>query len=119
MSRTFKDKKWTLRFPEDRPLFGTEKWEGTKTFTNPCTGNELLSYTIYRYLDIAGAKTRKKRNVNDHWNWVQSTPSWWTRSTMNRPQRRASRVWERTVLSSDIEEADCPDYGKKPHIYFW
>ena len=117
MSRTFKDKKWTLRFPETKPRFGMVWLSGIKTLTNPYTGEELVFSRGY-HLEVAGAKTRKKRNVNDHWNWVQSTPSWWTRSTMNRPQRRASRVWERTVLSSDIEEADCPDYGKKPHVYY-
>ena len=119
MSRTHKDKKWSLRYPENDYTFGTEKVEYTKTRRDWLTGGDMGWYTSYIYVDIPGAKKKKKRYEHGDWLWFQATPSWWTRLTMNRPKRRACRVWERQVLLQDIEDADCPDYGKQPHVYFW
>ena len=51
-----------------------------------------------------------------------STPSWWTRCMMNRPQRRAGSIWELTVTQTPIEEIDLldtPSVSRKPHQYYW
>ncbi len=61
-------------------------------------------------------KLRKEVDTEDHW---MSTPSWWTRLVMNRPQRRAGRLWERKVLFEDIEETDSPGVSHRPHIYYY
>ena len=62
----------------------------------------------------------KRRRFGRNWRWLQTTPSWWTRLMMNRPQRRAVKLWERdTAKSNDMEAVDKPPHGKKPHWYFW
>lgn len=65
---------------------------------------------------------KKKAKLFNPWHWLRSTPSWWTRLTMNRPQRRAAHNWERKASTTDIEkleDVDTPSHGKKPHQYFW
>ena len=66
-------------------------------------------------MDTAAKKSRRE---DTEWHWM-TTPSWWTRMTMNRPQRRHGHVWERTVLFNNIEQADPPQVGRKPHQYYW
>lgn len=122
MSRTYKDKKWKLRFPESYYTFGTERvlYQVHVYRWSPEAQDDAWStWSRCVYLPIAGAKTKKKRNSMQKWCWSARTPSAWTRSTMNRPKRRDCRVWERKVLFQDVEEADCPDYGRKPHIYYY
>lgn len=51
-----------------------------------------------------------------------STPSWWTRITMNRPRRRENRMYESVVKFVKIESLI--DYEpflnwKKPYVYYW
>lgn len=118
MSRTYKDKKWKLRYPENDYTFGSERIEYIDEYTSYYTG-EKVKCTRYIWVDLPGAKKKKKRSEHGDWNWMYSTPSWWTRMMMGRPVRRACKVWEKQVLTQDIEEADCPDYGRKPHIYYW
>lgn len=101
MSRTYKDKKWELRFPEDTYSFDRIQLVG-----------------FWNWIQRPGVKTKKKRSV-ERWHWYRGTPSAWTRLMMNRPQRRMCRLWEQEVLFQDVEDADCPFYGKKPHIYYW
>lgn len=61
----------------------------------------------------------KKKTFGLDWHWM-STPAWWIRLVMNRPQRRAVHLWEReAVTSTDIEEVDTPPHGRKPHVYYW
>lgn len=51
-----------------------------------------------------------------------TTPSWFNRMFMNRPQRHKGRMWEKDVVKLDkesLEETDSPSVGKKPHIYYW
>lgn len=41
---------------------------------------------------------------------------------MNRPQRRKAALWQRDIEKSakaDLDEADKPLSGHKPHIYYW
>jgi hypothetical protein len=107
MSRTLKDKKWELKFPELNYRFDSVK----------ITNDD--SYNI-RYIQLPGVKSKKKRELDTDWHWLNTTPSWWTRLTMNRPQRRAGRVWEHEVLKqADLEDCDPPGVGHKPHIYFY
>ncbi len=119
MSRTYKDKNFYLRFPEEEYHYGTEYvdydyeaksiWGGMRTFTGR------------RYFDVAGAKTKKPRHYEGDWKWYKNTPSWFVRDFMTGPKRRACRDWEKkVVLAEDLEDfEDCPDFGKKPHIYYW
>ena len=76
----------------------------------------------HHYSDLKDLPKRK-RVINDNWNWLFSTPSYWTRLMMNRPKRRACSLWEHEVELLRVEDLedieDCPDYGNKPHIYYW
>ena len=117
MGKTYKDKKWSLRYPENDYTFGTEKVEYTVKRNSYYTG-EPIEYTSYIYVDIPGAKKKKKRNVHGDWNWCQNTPSWWIRECMNAPKRAKCRNWEKTRTLDNLDEV-CPDYGRKPHIYYW
>jgi hypothetical protein len=106
MSRTNKDKNWKLKYPEAQWNF-----DSFKIFDD---GN----YRV-RYIKLPGVKTKKRKELDCEWHWVSNTPSWWTRLTMNRPQRRAGRVWEQKVLLEDLEETDPPGVSHKPHHYYW
>ena len=66
-------------------------------------------------------KRKKSRNVDTEWHWM-STPNWWIRCMMTRPQRRAGVVWEHIATQTPIEEIDLldtPSVSRKPHQYFW
>lgn len=118
MSRTYKDKKWSLRYPENDYRFGTEKVAYIVQYTSAYT-EEPCEYTHHIYVNLPGSKKKKKRRENGDWKWCESTPSWFVNTFMTRPKRRACSVWERQVLFQDIEDADCPDYGRKPHVYYY
>lgn len=71
----------------------------------------------YRLGKTTKPKKRKELDTEDHW---MSTPGWWIKMTMNRPERRGAHLLEKKVLCTpDIEEVDFPDLGRKPHIYYW
>lgn len=107
MSRTLKDRKWELKFPELNWQFDSIKITSDS------------SYSV-RYIKLPGVKTKKKRELDSDWHYLKGSPSWWTRLTMNRPQRRAGRVWEHTVLKElDLEDCDPPGVGHKPHVYYY
>lgn len=99
MSRTFKDKPHKLKFdPWDRDRCMTEGWS-------------------FRELPTSKTKKRKEVDTEDHW---MSTPGWWTKMTMTRPERRQAHLNEvRALKAADIEDFDFPDLGRLPHIYFW
>ena len=62
----------------------------------------------------------KQKAFGDNWKWLQSTPAWWTRLMMTKPQRRLASMWQRKVeTSTNLEEVDKPPHGNKPHQYFW
>jgi hypothetical protein len=72
-----------------------------------------------KYLKKPGVLTKKRKEVDttDHW---MSTPGWWVKMTMNRPERRGSHLQEKQALKEiDIEDVDFPDLGRKPHCYYW
>lgn len=107
MSRTFKDKPWKHT---------TEK----KERDNSVIHVKLKEYGFYRYsFEVAGSKTKKKRNFVDFWNGYYSRcPSWWTKEFMTVPKRAACRNWEKTRTLDNLED-DYPDFGNKPFIYYY
>jgi hypothetical protein len=47
---------------------------------------------------------------------------WWIREYHNQPQRAAGKMWEKKVVKyavEDIDDADTPSVGRKPHHYYW
>jgi hypothetical protein len=120
MSRTLKDKKWALRYPEEDAKFGRVRIKYESPRRDWLTG-ELLDedpYIMYMYVDIAGAKTKKAKNYSGTWHWCRNTPSWWVREFMSVPKRAKCRNWEKTRTLDNLDEL-CPDYGRKPHIYYY
>lgn len=74
-----------------------------------------------RWLKKPGVKSKKRKEVDTEYHWM-STPSWWTRLCMIKPQRREGSLWEREVVKispTDLEEVDKPSVSRKPHIYYW
>lgn len=120
MSRTYKDSNrvklkryYRDRWETEHDKFTYEGWKYAWPDFNTARGT--TTRTIF--LAKAGVKTKKRKEVDttDHW---MSTPSWWTRLMMNRPQRRQVKLWERKALISDLEDLIQP--GKKyKHVYFW
>lgn len=102
MSRTYKDKPSKLKY---------DAWDKDR---------ERIESTFY-YIDLPTTKTKKRKEVDTEWHWM-STPSWWTHLTMNRPQRRRCKLWERDALKTcldSLEDLDKPSISRKPHIYYW
>ncbi len=102
MSRTRKDRPERIRWPDARPKYDNILHFGLGYDTFPKTQSK-----VHRSIDL-------------NWRWYARTPSSWTRIQMTRPKRRACRVWElKTKYLLDFEEADCPDFGRKPHVYYY
>lgn len=102
MSRTYKDRPPALRFPEDQWEFGRYR------IAPGC------------YLYKKGVKTKKRKSQFTEWRWLQSTPSWWTRMTMNRPLRRRGKHYEHSALRIiDLEDLMPFNNSHKPHQYYW
>jgi hypothetical protein len=129
MSRTYKDKPNRLkydRYDKDMVVYSTEEVErdhhielkNGEFVRVDWPEEEWRTYTRISYIYGKTSKTKKRKEQDCEWHWM-STPSWWTRLTMNRPQRRQGKLWERAVLFEDIEEADPPGVGHKPHNYYW
>ena len=126
MSRTYKDRPAKVRFPKNFPFFddyevveyqAKQKIRSLNAEGEYVTGTRTITKRIH--LKKAGVHTKKRKTDDSEWHWM-GTPSWWTRLYMNRPQRRKGRVWERKVLFvTDLEIADPPLAGRKPHIFFW
>lgn len=131
MSRTYKDKKLELKYPEWKHDYDDVEYfsyQVVRTHYNVFTeeGLQRLEYpepktfTYTKYIKGPTRKAKKKRHAKTNfYHMYCSAPSWWTRMMMNRPKRRHCRVWERKVLFSDVEEADCPDFKNKPYQYYW
>jgi len=104
MSRTYKDKPHKLHV-------GYWRNEDYISCSNP-----TFPWAIMK---TKTTKPKKRKEVDTEFHWMR-TPSAWTRIMMNRPQRRAGRIWERTIFYElDLEDTDPPGVGKKPHIYYW
>ena len=99
MSRTNKDKPRKIT---------TEPWDKDWIW---CDGYG------HRYAKTTKTKKRKEVDTEDHW---MTTPGWWIKMTMTKPERRSAHLLEKKALSvPDIEDFEIPDLGRKPHIYFW
>ena len=99
MSRTFKDKPYKLQHP---------RWDADWVWTE--------NYG-HRWTKTTKTKKRKELDTEDHW---MTTPMWWIRLVMSKPERRAAKTaTHKALLVEDLEEVDIPDLGRKPHIYFW
>lgn len=106
MSRTYKDKSWKLRYP---------RYDVDYEFIKvPLNSGDFSYCTIYNKT----TKPKKRKTVDTEYRWLRGTPSWWVREFMTVPKRAACRNWEKTRNLDNLEE-DCPDYGNKPHIYYW
>lgn len=65
---------------------------------------------------------KKKAKLFNPWRWLQSTPGWWIRMMMTRPQRRKAHEWEHKAAATDpdlLDGVDGPPHGNKPHQYYW
>ena len=102
MSRTLKDKPSKLRFD---------------FYTKDQIELDHYGYSRYRLGKTTKTKKRKELDTEDHW---MSTPSWWTRLMMGKPERRNAHMLEKKILRIvDLEDFDFPNLKRKPHIYFW
>ena len=107
MSRTHKDKPRRVTHPEEELDYSREK--------------VLVGDYFVRYVEKPGVKTKKRKQQDTEYHWM-TTPSWWTRITMNRPQRMEGHLWEKDVVKKgvdNLEEEDPPLVGHKPHVYYW
>jgi TATA-binding protein-associated factor Taf7 len=114
MSRTYKDQPSRVTHPENEWRFGVERVD--YTFKD----SEGYEVTWFRYLDLPGVHTKKKRSYRErHW---MTTPMWWVRLMMNQPQRVATKQWEKKVVKvrvEDIIDLDTPSVSRRPHWYYW
>ena len=127
MSRTYKDytkkaRKWHDTY--EKVYVG----EGIRYKYNLQTHEPVAVGTYPRFilLEKAGVLEKQKRNDYDfvYYNRYARTPSWWIREFMTIPKRQKCRIWEENVVKTldleDLEDLeDCPDYGNKPHKYYW
>lgn len=61
----------------------------------------------------------KRRRSQQHLMWM-TTPGWWIRDMMTRPQRaRVRRLTQEALRSPDRGEAIMWPHPKRPHIYYW
>lgn len=115
MSRTYKDRPSRIRFFKVEDYENVE-YELASPFVN--WKGKIQTHSKF-WIKLAGVKPKLPRRKDTEWHW-QSTPSWWTRLYMNRPQRVTSNQYMRQLsLQIDLELVDPPPIGKKPHIYYW
>lgn len=120
MSRTIHHRAYYKRSPEQAWDYGTELVPYTWCGKHWLTGEYIERESTYR-VDIAGARKKVKRTARHPNHWAQATPGWWVHDFMTVPKRAACRNWEKDVVKHhDLEEiTDCPDYGRRPHVYYW
>jgi len=107
MSRTYKDRHSRIRYPEDQ-------WD--YMYYRSGDGNRLVNY-----LQRPGVLSKKKRRIDTEPHWM-TTPMWFIREFMNRPQRVKGKQWERQIVRCSIDsllDQDTPNVKRKPHIYYW
>lgn len=122
MSRTYKDIPWKMRFPQHADINSRYNFypyiREYKDYETKETKSKLAWFSVKK----AGFFQKVKRTKNAQWHWMGSTPSWWINQMMTRPQRVASKKFEREIVKCNIEELeelDAPIIGRKPHIYYW
>lgn len=129
MSRTYRDslrakhrksrkQRWETKYYQEEYL--AERYEyDYKTWTRQYLGELVLRKVT---LQRGGVLPKQKRSfLNQGHYWYKYTPSWYTREFMTRPKRARCRAWEKRAASClDLDDLDdCPDYGRKPHVYYY
>lgn len=74
-----------------------------------------------QYGDKLHGAPKKPRELDTEHHWM-TTPGWWVRLWMTRPERVRVHQLEHlasTMSVTELEDLDIPDLGKKPHKYFW
>jgi hypothetical protein len=129
MSRTYKDQPRKLeveyddRFDEfqyEAHVFSYGEYDPYNyRYTKTDTGETCIRTFFVKKAGIYTKKKRTYKNTDD-W-WYCRTPSWWVHDFMTVPKRAKCRNWEKDAVKHyDLEEIpDCPDYGDKPHHYYW
>ncbi len=119
MSRTYKDRPSRIRFPNGfLNDGGYEYFEYELETPRVSWSGRVITHSRYS-LQRAGFLPKKRRREDTEWHW-QSTPSWWTRMYMRRPERvRANREVAKIKHMIDLEEVDIPNLKRKPHVYYW
>ena len=59
---------------------------------------------------------------SDGYGTMHSTPSWWTRTFMTRPQRQEVRRLVHKVMGlrrHELDDAPVFPHPKRPHHYYW
>jgi hypothetical protein len=118
MSRTYKDKPYKFVNPEQDWDYRHTGILYTRQYRsyNADGGWEWAEYEATRYLEKAGVLTKKKKHQDIEHHWM-TTPSWWTRLYMLRPQRARENQQLRNIQV--LEDFDFVDTGRKPHVYYW
>lgn len=102
MSRTFKDNPPKYRF-QDYGKFG-------------------LVLQGSRFIQLKTDKTKKRRTLDNDYRWYRQNPSWWNKIYFYKPLRSKIRYLENKIKKTPIKELDLiyfPEFGNKPHIYYW
>jgi hypothetical protein len=74
------------------------------------------------YIQVAGARTKKKKHKDTTWHYLRGSPGWWVRLFMTRPQRRAGSLWQRNIEKTPVNllhKSDEYTISRKPHKYYW
>ncbi len=98
----------------------------------------------YEYIRIPGTdylywiqqpttKAKKRKEVDSDFHWM-TTPGWFIRDFMNKPQRRQNKLWEAKLKNKRIctwhesyiddtidwlDSHDTPSVSRKPEKYYW
>lgn len=124
MSRTYKDKPYKIRDPESDWDYRYDSIPYTAFGKYWSAGKWVeREYQSIWFRKKRGVLTKKKKHVDTEHHWM-TTPGWWVNLFMNRPQRIASKQWERDVVKLSFwdiaqDNFDPPMIGRKPHIYYW
>jgi hypothetical protein len=74
------------------------------------------SSLLYNTEERNKPKLKKHKDTEYHW---MTTPMWWVRLIMNRPQRAQSHILEKLAVGlKDLEDFDFRDTRKKPFVYY-
>lgn len=120
MSRTYKDRPWKVRFPEQNWRVTNEThYERVPYEAEGINYWDKKPYNEIRYFSVKkpGVLTKKRKNCNHEYRWLQNEPSWFTRDWMNAPKRKHANRMCRTI--SNLEELDIPDTRNLPKVYYW
>lgn len=131
MSRTYKDisaakyrKSSKTRWDREYEKYEYTAWRREYDFTNHVWQRTVETYPANTWIKRAGVLPKQKRySLEFNHCWYRATPGWFVRDFMTVPKRRACRDWEKRAVKSSIEGLEdleiCPDYGRKPHKYYW